>query len=205
MATPGASARRHDPVKALEEKLKSEIGALPPGHMNAYIKLPIKTKHDNAFARHEDGSYSSRPVHRDMSMARERYERQHLDHKGWRSKHHPRTKDYRTVDELGLPVEKLEELSGSYSAAAKLHAETYVDHMFIEGAELRANDNDSFANTILLQPDKPVYGEVKPLNRKLDTQYVFYRIHVTDQRLTQQGQTLPNGLIPVPSSSSSPH
>ena len=105
-----------------------EIGDLPEGPCS-YIRLPTYkpanvevTRRDpvthadgetvtvTATARHGDGTYSSKamPCHpAGGAECRERRDRQHEPGKGWRSKFHPKTLDYRTVDELGMHPDDL--------------------------------------------------------------------------------------------------
>ena len=125
-------------IAKLAAEVSKGVGRLPDNHYNAWIKIPAKKAHQHAYARHEDGSFSSRPTYRDLSHARLRYDRHHEDRKGWRSKWHPKTLDYRTVDELGLEVKTLNELRLSQSQPAKQHAETYVEQMIVKGTSSRA-------------------------------------------------------------------
>ena len=154
----------------LEAELQQEVGQLPPNHYNAWIRLPPKLTHQTSYARHEDGTFSTKPLWRDLSRARGRYDRQHGPHKGWRSKWHPKTLDYRTVDELGLPVSTLNELSRSYASTAKQHAESVVEQMVVEGAQLRSEGDGSFGSAVLLTENKSAYGEIKPIIRQTQTQ-----------------------------------
>ena len=92
-----------------------------------------------ATARHGDGTYSSKaqPCHPAGGPERRlRYERQHETSKGWRSKYHPKTLDYRTVDELGLTIAQLDEHRLPKTQVIKQQAEAMVDEMIVEGAEL---------------------------------------------------------------------
>ena len=81
--------------------------------------------------------------------------------KGWRSRWHPKVLDYRTVDELGLAVETLENERLPKTAAAKAHAEQLVDAMLIEGASADLDPATSglspcllaLATTALANPD----------------------------------------------------
>ena len=157
----------------------ADVGGLPDGHYNAWIRLEPK-KHETAYARHTDGSYSSRPTWRDLSHARARHERQHQPPKGFRSKWHPKTADVSTVDELEMKVETLNRLQVPPRRAAKLHAEAVVDAMFIEGAELQRRADGDFEPAQPIKPGKTIVGEIKPIDRKLNSQYNFYRVEVPD-------------------------
>ena len=165
-----------------------EIGDRLPAAC-AYITLPIH-KFQHATARFGEltvpvpprDAYSSRPLHRDLAVQRLRREVQREPGKGWpaaacgRSEFHPNALDYRTVDELGLTVEKLEELQVSRTAAARQHAEQVVDDMLVEGAELQQLAAGFGAQTSLdLESGKPMMGEIRPA---LDTQYCFFQIVV---------------------------
>ena len=162
------------------------IGALPVGP-NAYIKLPIH-KHVKATQRHahlsEIETYSSRVAGTEMPMKRERFERHHRPGNGWRSAYHPKVLDYRTADELGLPLEQLEEQQSPRTQAAKQYAEQVVDFMVVEGAELlREREGQREPPSHLLTEGKSVFGEIKPVNRQLETQWAFYRINVPDREV----------------------
>ena len=215
-------------IAKLTAEVSKGVGRLPDNHYNAWIKIPAKKAHQHAYARHEDGSFSSRPTYRDLSHARLRYDRHHEDRKGWRSKWHPKTLDYRTVDELGLEVKTLNELRLSQSQPAKQHAETYVEQMIVKGKSSSSQatatqqqpsqakpsgkplstpsltpnlpslpphagtkqiygGDGSFGSAFLLEPEKPVYGEVKPKVKdgrvNKTTQYVFYKIDVPDEEI----------------------
>ena len=154
----------------LEAELLQEVGQLPPNHYNPWIRLPPKLSHQLSYARHEDGTFSTKPLWRDLSHASARYDRHHGPHKGWRSKWHPKTLDYRTVDELGLPVSTLNELSRSYASTAKQHAESVVEAMVVEGAQLRNEGDGSFGSALLLTENKSAFGEIKPIIRQQQTQ-----------------------------------
>ena len=169
-----------------------EIGDLLPGPL-AYIKLPPH-RFTHATARYGELSfqvpprdaYSSRPLHRDLTVERARYDVQHQPGKGWpkpecgHSKFHPKGLDYRTVDELGLPVEQLDEQRLPRTQVAKHQAEQLVDAMVVEGAELlRESEGIMHTPSIELEPSKPVTGEIKAVvNKKVDTQYSFYHVTV---------------------------
>ena len=105
-----------------------DIGSRPNIPM-PYIKLP-NYKFVHAHARHEDGTYSSRPNHL-RNMARERREEHRRPSQGWPSKFHPRVLDYRTVDELGLPIDELEDLE-----RRRKPKETPPKLVFIDGSKL---------------------------------------------------------------------
>ena len=165
-----------------------EIGDRLPAAC-AYIKLPVH-KFQHATARFGEltvpvpprDAYSSRPLHRDLAVQRLRREVHREPGKGWpaaacgRSEFHPNALDYRTVDELGLTVEKLEELQVSRTAAARQHAEQVVDDMLVEGAELQQLAGGLGAQPSLdLESGKPMMGEIRPAQ---DTQYCFYQIAV---------------------------
>ena len=167
-----------------------EVGDLLPGPLT-YMKLPI-AKFTHATARlgeleHQatpHDAYSSRPLHRDLTVERSRREVQHQPGKGWpkktcgRSEFHPKTLDYRTVDELGLLVEQLDEQNYPRTVLAKQAAEQYVDNMVVEGAELlREAEGNAQVESIALEPGKPVMGEIKPMHKK-ESHYGFYKVLV---------------------------
>lgn len=167
-----------------------EIGDLPLGPC-AYIRLP---PHQFVQATRRCGvgtqsnaadyvyNYSSVPLHTDIVPQRQRYVRQHRAGVGLRSHFHPKTLDYRTVDELGLPLEQLEEHRLPKTTDAKQHAEQLVDAMVVEGAELlRESEGRAHNPSVALTPGVPVSGEIKPVARKIETQFAFYRITVPER------------------------
>ena len=174
-----------------------EIGDLPPGPCS-YIKFPTYKPHSvtvtrgrgppvtvTSTARHEpreptEWTYMSREMWRDPDK-RARHEEHHKEGKGWRSRWHPKVLDYRTVDELGLPIKTLDDERLPRTQAAKQYAEQVVDNLLVEGEELLVEQGILVTPSILLQPNKPVYGEIKPAPKKKETQFVFYKINVPDR------------------------
>ena len=125
-------------------------------------------------------NYCSRAAPRDHHR-RERHEWHRRPGNGWKSSYHPKTLDYRTVDELGLPLEQLEEQRTPKTQEAKHYAEQVVDIMVVEGAELLRERGNKEKPSHVLTPGIAAFGEIKPVNRKPDTQYAFYRINVPDR------------------------
>lgn len=182
------------------------FGGLPPGP-NSYMKMPIykpnsvtvtrgslsakplkvtvtstarEMPHEPTDANPSHGSYMSREMWRDPDK-RTRHDRHHEEGKGWRSRWHPKVLDYRTVDELGLTIEELDNERLPKTAVAKAYAEQLVDNMLIEGEELLIEEGKITLQPTTLQPDRTVYGEIKPVNKKRDTQFCFYKINVPDR------------------------
>ena len=171
-----------------------EIGDLPPGP-NAYIKLPLYEA-VKVTARHGDGTYRSakqptatyssqyvQPTRCEFGAEarRARHERQHRPGNAWRSLIYPRLADHRTVDELGLPIQQLDNERSPRTLNTKAMAEAAVDAMFVEGAALHREGKDLLADTILLSEGKKAVGDLKPVAKKAHTQYAFYKITVPDR------------------------
>jgi hypothetical protein len=77
----------------------------------------------------------------------------------------------------------LNELRLSHTSAAKQHAEALVEQMVVEGAQLHPDGDGSLGSSLMLKENMVVVGEVKPIIRKTETQYVFYRIDVPDEKI----------------------
>ena len=159
-----------------------EIGDLLLGP-NAYVKLPITKNQPKVTLREgwrkEPECFRSREFTGVDPERHERHARQHRQGEGWRSTFHPKVLDYRTVDELGLHYETLEEERVPRTQAAKQLAEQVVDNLVVEGDELlRESEGNPFNPSVLLQHDTPVFGEIKPVNRKPESNYLFYRVDV---------------------------
>ena len=170
------------PPQHIGDPWECEIGGLPTGHFNAWIRLEPKERHDLVYARKAEGFlYSSQPTWRDMSHARDRHLRQNLPHKGFKSKRFPPgVADCSTVDELEMKVSTLNKYLPNPTLKAKENAEELVDRMFIEGGELHRAREGAFEEPTSVVIGKTITGEIKPDDRRATSQYCFYSAEVPD-------------------------